>query len=60
MDCGAPIGAQRYDVLQTGNSELGQVADQTKTGYAQVANITEGLREMSQFETELLSLVLHL
>ena len=60
MDCGAPIGAQRYDVLQTGNTELGQVADQTKTGYAQVANITEGLREMSQFETELLSLVLHL
>ena len=60
LDCGAPIGAQRYDVLQTGNRELGQNVDQTRTGYIQQGNIKEGVREMTVFDIEMVSILFHI
>ena len=58
-DCGAAIGAQRYNVLQHGNVAI-DPTDQTRTGFVKHNDLTEGLRGLTLFETEIIAILTHL
>ena len=64
LDCGEKIGGSDYDVFHTGNREVkaSECTDTTQPGYVLKGNenLTDGVRDMTLFETEFFRMLLNL